>query len=191
MAMFERWFQPQDTDCIEADGSEFMRFNMALSWRHGRVWRSQRGPLCGDICRVLCRRAPSRIWTICLNRPRHALRRRRLPDDGHLGTQGGLLKFEKIGKCDFLISQNVDNLHLKSGFPPEKLAELHGNKTRFRCRPCEQTYPISDYISEPEQWRRIKGQFLPYTCPTCGRRLEKSVINIGETGIDDICDSAT
>ena len=61
-----------------------------------------------------------------------------------------IVQFEKIGKCDFLISQNVDNLHLKSGFPPEKLAELHGNKTRFRCRPCEETYPISDYISEPE-----------------------------------------
>ena len=48
------------------------------------------------------------------------------PNAAHLA----IVEFEALGKCDFLVSQNVDNFHLKSGFPFEKLAELHGNKKR-------------------------------------------------------------
>ncbi len=124
-------------------------------------------------------RGPNGVWT----RKRQGLprpkRKRPFEEIDPNAAHRAIVEFEKIGKCDFLISQNVDNLHLKSGFPPEKLAELHGNKTRFRCRPCGKTYPISDYITEPER-RRLKGHLLPFTCSTCGRRLEKSVINFGD-----------
>ena len=43
------------------------------------------------------------------------------PNNGHLA----LVALQKLEKLKFLISQNVDNLHLKSGIPPELLAELH------------------------------------------------------------------
>jgi NAD-dependent SIR2 family protein deacetylase len=43
---------------------------------------------------------------------------------------------QDLGKLKFLISQNVDNLHLKSGVRPELLAELHGNITKLRCQRC-------------------------------------------------------
>ena len=55
------------------------------------------------------------------------------PNTGHLA----IVELQKLGKLQFLISQNVDNLHLKSGIPPELLAELHGNITRLRCSRCE------------------------------------------------------
>ena len=45
------------------------------------------------------------------------------PNIGH----EAVLELQKMGKLSFLVSQNVDNLHLKSGIAPEKLAELHGN----------------------------------------------------------------
>lgn len=55
------------------------------------------------------------------------------PNAGHLA----ILELHKLGKLSFLISQNVDNLHLKSGVPPDLLAELHGNVTKLRCSHCE------------------------------------------------------
>ena len=57
------------------------------------------------------------------------------PNSGHYA----IVELQKIGKLKFLISQNVDNLHLKSGFPCELLAELHGNMTKLRCTRCQQT----------------------------------------------------
>lgn len=61
------------------------------------------------------------------------------PNSGHLA----IVELQTIGKLKFLISQNVDNLHLKSGMRPELLAELHGNITRLRCTNCGRTYDRS------------------------------------------------
>ena len=38
-----------------------------------------------------------------------------------------IVELLKIGKLDYVISQNVDGLHAKSGIPFEMLSELHGN----------------------------------------------------------------
>lgn len=54
------------------------------------------------------------------------------PNAGHRA----IVELQKMGKLQFLISQNVDNLHLKSGIRQEILAELHGNIARLRCKRC-------------------------------------------------------
>ena len=61
------------------------------------------------------------------------------PNSGHLA----IVELQNIGKLKFLISQNVDNLHVKSGIHPELLAELHGNITRLRCTNCGSMYDRS------------------------------------------------
>jgi NAD-dependent SIR2 family protein deacetylase len=82
------------------------------------------------------------------------------PNSGHYA----IVELQKIGKLKFLISQNVDNLHLKSGIRLELLAELHGNMTKLRCTRCQQT---TDQVS---------GKSI---CP-CGGSLVSSVVNFGE-----------
>ena len=83
------------------------------------------------------------------------------PNIGHLAIR----ELQKIGKLKFLISQNVDNLHLKSGIPPELLAELHGNIAKLRCTQCGKTV---DRSAE----RRV--------CQ-CGGTLTRSVVDFGQS----------
>jgi NAD-dependent SIR2 family protein deacetylase len=81
------------------------------------------------------------------------------PNSGHLA----LVELYRIGKLKFLISQNIDNIHLKSGIPFDLLAELHGNINRLRCRNCEQTYDLSQGKKKCD----------------CGGELDSSVVDFG------------
>ena len=43
-------------------------------------------------------------------------------------THMTLAALEQAGILKFLISENTDGLHYRSGFNPDHLAELHGNR---------------------------------------------------------------
>ncbi len=75
-----------------------------------------------------------------------------------------IVELQNLGKLRFLITQNVDNLHLRSGIRPELLAELHGNVTRLRCQQCQ---------------TQVAKSLGLETC-SCGGKLVSSVINFGE-----------
>jgi NAD-dependent SIR2 family protein deacetylase len=82
------------------------------------------------------------------------------PNTGHLA----IVELQRLNKLKFLISQNVDNLHLKSGIRPDLLAELHGNISRLRCTRCGQTVD-----------RSVGAQYCG-----CGGELVRSVVDFGE-----------
>jgi NAD-dependent deacetylase len=69
-----------------------------------------------------------------------------------------------VGKLQFLISQNVDNLHLKSGIKPELLAELHGNMAKLRCQRCQAQVEKSPELE---------------IC-SCGGSMVSSVVDFGD-----------
>jgi len=83
------------------------------------------------------------------------------PNAGHRA----IVELQKLYKLKFLISQNVDNLHLKSGIRPDLLAELHGNIARLRCSRCGET------VAREEGRIRCR----------CGGTLGKSVVDFGES----------
>jgi len=84
------------------------------------------------------------------------------PNQGHYA----ILEIQNLNKLHFLISQNVDNLHLKSGIRHDLIAELHGNMTRIRCKNCEFTMDNFD--------DSIK-------CPQCGGTMRPSVVDFGQS----------
>ena len=82
------------------------------------------------------------------------------PNAGHRA----IVELQNLGKLKFLITQNVDNLHLRSGIRLELLAELHGNVTRLRCQQCQ---------------TQVAKSLGLETC-SCGGKLVSSVINFGD-----------
>ena len=82
------------------------------------------------------------------------------PNAGHMA----IVELQELNKLSFLISQNVDNLHLTSGIRPELLAELHGNVAKLRCTRCGAKVDRSTALG---------------TC-SCGGRLVSSVVNFGQ-----------
>ena len=83
------------------------------------------------------------------------------PNSGHFV----IVELQKLGKLAFLISQNVDNLHLRSGIHPDLLAELHGNSSKLRCTRCETQVDKSTNLE---------------TC-ACGGELVSSVVGFGQS----------
>eukprot|EP01084_Bolivina_argentea_P183446 316549_1 len=95
-------------------------------------------------------------------------------------THFALNELQKRNHLKFLTSQNVDGLHFKSGFPLNKLVEIHGNYNIEYCPHCDIQY-----------WRtyktRISGSKTHLTarkCTKCTQPLYDSIIDF-----DDALDS--
>lgn len=76
-----------------------------------------------------------------------------------------LVKLQELNLLKFLISQNIDNLHLASGIHDEKIAELHGNVTLARCQQCGKKYT--------KTWDRPNQCF-------CGGAIKSFIIKFGD-----------
>lgn len=107
-------------------------------------------------------RGPDGLWTRRdkgLSTPRQDFSGAQ-PNTGHLA----ITELQDLGRMKFLISQNVDNLHLRAGINPDLLAELHGNLTKVRCESCQ------------FKMDRIEGE---RDCPICGGKLVSTVVDFG------------
>jgi NAD-dependent SIR2 family protein deacetylase len=102
------------------------------------------------------------------------------PNSGHIA----IVELLKLGKLDYLISQNVDGLHAKSGIPFEKLAELHGNMYFMKCLNCGKKMLFEEVGWDQNIWGKgyranpvKKGQ---PKCPHCEGQVINSIVNFGD-----------
>jgi NAD-dependent SIR2 family protein deacetylase len=129
-------------------------------------------------------RGPNGVWTrrdAGLPAPRWSVPPGQIePNTSHLA----LVELQQLGKLQFLITQNTDNLHRRSGIRPELLAELHGNGQLMRCLGCDRLYTRQEVGWDTQRWgpgyrtqKPVPGQ---PQCAACGGRLISSVVNFGD-----------
>ena len=72
-----------------------------------------------------------------------------------------LVSLASAGLVHHIVSQNVDNLHVKSGLPRRLLSELHGNIFVGECRRCRQQHYFQHDLGGMGR-RRLTAR-----CPSC------------------------
>ncbi len=94
-----------------------------------------------------------------------------IPNKGHKAIE----MIVSQGKDNFVITQNIDNLHQDSGVPVDKVIELHGNTTYAKCLTCSERFEIED----------IKKEFLSTnlapSCNKCGGIVKTATISFGQS----------
>lgn len=102
------------------------------------------------------------------------------PNKGHYA----IVELLKMGKLNYLISQNVDGLHAKSGIPFSKMAELHGNMYFMKCLNCNEKLTFEEAGWDKSIWgkgyRTNKVRENQPKCPNCGGRIISSIVNFGD-----------
>ncbi|MBI3700520.1 MAG: NAD-dependent deacetylase [Afipia sp.] len=135
-------------------------------------------------------RSPGGLWT--KNRPipfdefvasqdarDEAWRRRFAMEPSFAGAKPGrghraLASLYKAGKVPAIITQNIDNLHQRSGFAAEHVIELHGNTTFAKCIGCGHRYEI-DWVRS-----RFDDSGEAPDCETCGDPVKSATISFGQ-----------
>jgi len=82
-------------------------------------------------------------------------------------THMALVEWREKKYVRYLVSCNVDCLHLRSGFPREDLAELHGNCFAERCERCDAEY-VRDF-----EMQTVGFQYTGRTCDACAEKKRK------------------
>jgi len=85
-----------------------------------------------------------------------------------------IAEFYRMGKLDCVITQNVDDLHQKSGVPEEMVIELHGTMKWVDCLECGRRYS-----REEIQERLEAGEKVP-RCDDCRGILKQATISFGQ-----------
>ena len=94
-------------------------------------------------------------------------------------THMALVELTEKDHLKFVVSQNVDGLHRKSGIPPQNLAELHGNTNLEVCTQCGREHMRDNRVRTAQH---VKEHKTGRICDTlgCGGALIDSIINFGE-----------
>ncbi|KWV46259.1 NAD-dependent deacetylase [Bradyrhizobium macuxiense] len=124
------------------------------------------------------------------------------------GAHRALAKLEEQGRCELLLTQNVDRLHQAAG--SRRVIDLHGRLDVVRCLGCAATTPREQFQGELAQlnpaWLEFDAadapdgdadldhddfsSFVVPGCEACGGVLKPDVVFFGENVSRDVVASA-
>ena len=100
----------------------------------------------------------------------HKILREINPNIGHAFVE----KVINFSKENFLITQNIDGLHQRSGIQEHKIIEIHGNAIEAKCLNCEKKAKIIDFHAA------IKTNNPLPKCLNCNGIVKVATISFGQ-----------
>ncbi|KAK4221544.1 putative mono-ADP-ribosyltransferase sirtuin [Podospora fimiseda] len=138
-------------------------------------------------------RGPEGVWTLRKQGRQHEAKSKSVETMKAMPTKThmALVELQNQGILKYLVSQNCDGLHRKSGILPEMISELHGNSNREYCRTCSKEY-LRDFRAVAPYTKTVKDHRTGRKCtePNCNGVLLDSIINFGEYLWEDVLESA-
>merc|ERR1719428_2022393 len=91
-------------------------------------------------------------------------------------THMGIVELHRRGILRYVISQNCDGLHRRSGLPASAISELHGNSNIEICESCGRRF-FRDFkaVRRTRTFDHFTGRFC-----SCDGRLLESTIDFGQ-----------
>ena len=84
-----------------------------------------------------------------------------------------IVRLERAGKLELLVTQNIDGLHRAAGSDPRRLVEIHGTAALVECQVCGQR-------TDPQpHFDAFAATGEPPICP-CGGFLKPATISFGQ-----------
>jgi len=140
-------------------------------------------------------RGPQGVWTRKAQKkagPSSIAFEDAVPTETHMALKTLIHETEQ---CQFLISQNVDGLHRRSGITRDQISELHGNTFKEVCWSCKADFmrrkEVRGRLNAPGTCRECLKKVPHYChctgriCTDCGCRLKDSIIHFKENLPED------
>jgi NAD-dependent deacetylase len=96
------------------------------------------------------------------------------PNPGHIA----LTDLANAGRIRLLVTQNVDGLHERSGFPRDRLVCIHGTDAEVICMTCRERNPRE---AAQKEW---EGGTAAPRCH-CGGNLKPATISFGQSLVEE------
>ena len=88
-------------------------------------------------------------------------------------VHASIVRLERAGRVEAVVTQNVDGLHAEAGTTAERLVELHGTTRAVECQSCGATSP-------PEPHFALFAKTGTPPCCDCGGYLKPATISFGQ-----------
>lgn len=92
------------------------------------------------------------------------------PNAGHRA----LVELATLVPIDVLVTQNIDGLHARSGWPTDRLIEIHGTVHEVVCLGCDWRAPMEVALD------RVRAGEADPRCLECGGLLKSATISFGQ-----------
>ncbi|GKT40470.1 NAD-dependent protein deacetylase SRT1 [Colletotrichum spaethianum] len=119
-------------------------------------------------------RGPEGAWTLRAQRRKRTEKTVSTLQAVPTKTHMALVELQNQGILKYLVSQNCDGLHRKSGILPDRISELHGNSNREYCKDCGKEYLRATYEKTVHDHRTGRK------CAVCAGVLLDTIVNFGE-----------